>query len=143
MDRWYRGELITGPNYAGMYSVTFDVPGGGQQYSADTLAGIKEIIRDKKAGRTSDPHWKHDNTPNERIIMAMSPDVSRKIRQRYTPTHVDAFEAWLNRLDAVLLRHIGLTHRDIADRPYRNAFDDGVPPSEVAIEILEEEIDTL
>ena len=49
-DRWYKGHLISGPNVYGMYSVLFDVPGGGQQFAADTLAGMKAIIRDYENG---------------------------------------------------------------------------------------------
>lgn len=47
MDRWYRGELISPKNYCGMYSAIVQVPGGGQKLAADTLAGIKELIREE------------------------------------------------------------------------------------------------
>jgi hypothetical protein len=49
MDRWYRGVLIHPKNYCGMYSARIDVPGGGEQVAADTLAGIKELIRERKS----------------------------------------------------------------------------------------------
>lgn len=42
-DRWYRGELIAGPNVYGMYSWRRD---DGTRFAADTLAGIKETIRE-------------------------------------------------------------------------------------------------
>jgi len=43
--REYRGVIIEPKNYCGMYSARVDVPGGGQRVAADTLAGIKEMIR--------------------------------------------------------------------------------------------------
>lgn len=46
-DYWeYRGVIIFPKNVHGMYSARVDVPGGGQSLSADTLAGIKTLIRD-------------------------------------------------------------------------------------------------
>ena len=44
--REYRGVLIEPKNYVGMYSARVDVPGGGKRVAADTLAGIKSLIRD-------------------------------------------------------------------------------------------------
>ena len=46
MVREYRGVLIFPKNVHGMYSARVDVPGGGQRLAADTLAGIKELIRE-------------------------------------------------------------------------------------------------
>ena len=44
--REYRGVPIFPKNYAGMYSARVDVPGGGMPLAADTLAGIKQLIRE-------------------------------------------------------------------------------------------------
>lgn len=49
MIREYRGVIIWPRNYAGMYSARVDVPGGGLQLAADTLAGMRELIRKKLA----------------------------------------------------------------------------------------------
>ncbi|QHB38019.1 hypothetical protein KIY71_gp84 [Mycobacterium phage Cintron] len=54
-----------------------------------------------------------------------------------------AFQHWLTLVDRLLLKHIGLTHRDIADRNYRDMHDDGLRPFEVVSEILEEGIAAL
>ncbi|AEJ94525.1 hypothetical protein PBI_ACHEBE_80 [Mycobacterium phage Achebe] len=54
-----------------------------------------------------------------------------------------AFKHWLTLVDRLLLKHIGLTHRDIADRPWRDMHDDEMRPFEVVSEILEEGIDAL
>lgn len=45
----YRGVVIWPKNRYGMYSARVDVPGGGQQVAADTLAGIRELIRETQA----------------------------------------------------------------------------------------------
>ena len=45
MTRNYRGVSIWPKNYAGMYSAIVDVPGGGQSIAADTLDGMRELIR--------------------------------------------------------------------------------------------------
>ncbi len=54
MDRWYYGELIHAP-YPGVIGRTWtcriDVPGGGKRLVADTLAGIKALIREEKGIR--------------------------------------------------------------------------------------------
>ena len=44
--REYRGVLIFPKNYAGMYSARVDVPGGGMPLAADTLAGMRQLIRE-------------------------------------------------------------------------------------------------
>jgi hypothetical protein len=49
--REYRGVLIFPKNYQGMYSARVDVPGGGMRVAADTLAGIKEVIRQVQSGQ--------------------------------------------------------------------------------------------
>jgi hypothetical protein len=44
--REYRGVVIWPKNVYGMYSARVDVPDGGQSVAADTLAGIKSLIRE-------------------------------------------------------------------------------------------------
>jgi hypothetical protein len=46
--REYQGVLIFPKNVHGMYSARVDVPGGGQSLAADTLAGMRELIREWK-----------------------------------------------------------------------------------------------
>lgn len=48
------------------------------------------------------------------------------------------FENWLARVDAELLGICGLTHSDLADWTYADAFLDGVTPREAAESVLEE-----
>lgn len=43
--REYRGVLIFPRNDYGMYSARVNVPGGGKRLAADTLAGMRELIR--------------------------------------------------------------------------------------------------
>lgn len=45
MTRTYYGVIIWPKNVHGMYTARCDVPGGGQRLAADTLDGIKELIR--------------------------------------------------------------------------------------------------
>lgn len=54
-----------------------------------------------------------------------------------------AFEHWMRLVDALLLKKIGLTHLDIADRCYRDMHDDDMRPIEVVNEILSEGLDAL
>jgi hypothetical protein len=42
---WYRGVPIFPKNVHGMYSARVNVPGGGRGLAADTLAGIKSLIK--------------------------------------------------------------------------------------------------
>lgn len=44
--RWYRGVIIHPKNVYGMHSAFV----GGGQVAADTLAGMKELIRDNLKG---------------------------------------------------------------------------------------------
>lgn len=44
--RWYRGVIIEPKGHAGYYSARIDIPGGGVTVRADTLRGIKAMIRD-------------------------------------------------------------------------------------------------
>lgn len=48
------------------------------------------------------------------------------------------FQEWLREVDRELLAICGLTHRDLADYLYRDAFDDECEPSEVAVSVLED-----
>lgn len=45
--RWYFGCIINPPNYCGMWTSYV----GGRQYAADSLAGIKSLIRRVAVGR--------------------------------------------------------------------------------------------
>lgn len=60
-----------------------------------------------------------------------------------TVTKDTAFKHWLRLVDQLMVRRLGLTHRDIADRPWRDMHDDGVRPFEVVAEIEAEGIDAL
>ncbi|QGJ90985.1 hypothetical protein SEA_BIANCATRI92_87 [Mycobacterium phage BiancaTri92] len=54
-----------------------------------------------------------------------------------------SFETWLKHVDGLLLKAWGVTHRDIADRPYRDSFNDGESPAQVVRDIITEGIDAL
>ncbi|AOT27727.1 hypothetical protein SEA_SMEAGAN_92 [Mycobacterium phage Smeagan] len=54
-----------------------------------------------------------------------------------------SFETWLKHVDALLTRAWGVTTRDIADRPYRDSFEDGESPAVVVRTIIAEGIDAL
>jgi hypothetical protein len=43
-----------------------------------------------------------------------------------------SFEAWMKKVDAILLAKCGMDHRDLADVPYRQWFDDKVSPKSAA-----------
>ncbi|ASJ79591.1 hypothetical protein SEA_KALNOKY_88 [Mycobacterium phage Kalnoky] len=47
-----------------------------------------------------------------------------------------SFEEWMRRVDRVMLAVTGLTHRDIADWNYRDAYDDDVSPRTAALKAL-------
>lgn len=49
------------------------------------------------------------------------------------------FALWLALVDVRLMRRIWLTHRDIADRPWREDYDAGRDPIDAADEAAEEE----
>ncbi len=49
--RWYRGVLIDEKNVYGMYSARVDVRGGGVRVAADTLAGMRRLIRETIAAQ--------------------------------------------------------------------------------------------
>ncbi|QWS69820.1 hypothetical protein SEA_LEVIATHAN_91 [Mycobacterium Phage Leviathan] len=54
-----------------------------------------------------------------------------------------SFEVWMKHVDGLLTRAWGVTTRDIADRCYRDAYDDGESPAAVVRDILREGIDAL
>lgn len=47
-----------------------------------------------------------------------------------------SFEQWMQKVDAVLEKKCGLSHHDLEDFCYRDAYDDGEAPSTVAREVL-------
>ncbi|QGJ88846.1 hypothetical protein SEA_YECEY3_95 [Mycobacterium phage Yecey3] len=53
------------------------------------------------------------------------------------------FEQWLRQVDALLLKVWGVTSGDIADRLWRDAFEDGITPAQYVREIVSEGIDAL
>lgn len=53
------------------------------------------------------------------------------------------FEQWMKHVDGLLMKVWGVTSGDIADRLWRDAFDDGVTPAEMVRDILREGIDAL
>ncbi|ASZ75432.1 hypothetical protein PBI_JOSHKAYV_93 [Mycobacterium phage JoshKayV] len=54
-----------------------------------------------------------------------------------------SYETWLKHVDGLLLKAWGVTHRDIADRCYRDSFEDGESPATVVRTIIAEGIDAL
>lgn len=48
------------------------------------------------------------------------------------------FEPWIAEVDDLLYQRWEVTSGDITDRLWRDAFDNGVSPAEMAIEIAEE-----
>lgn len=53
------------------------------------------------------------------------------------------FHEWMHAIDVQLLPVMGVTTSDIADRCYRDMYDDEVTPAEVVADIIEEGIDAL
>lgn len=66
-----------------------------------------------------------------------------KICARY-PERVTAafgdphFALWLLEVDRHVSRRIGVTHRDMPDRPWRDQYDDEVPAQDAALDAIEE-----
>lgn len=54
-----------------------------------------------------------------------------------------SFEQWMRHVDALLMRVWGVTSGDIADRLWRDSYDDGVSPAEMVRDIVSEGIDAL
>ncbi|MEC4763789.1 hypothetical protein VT930_11810 [Mycobacterium sherrisii] len=46
------------------------------------------------------------------------------------------FDEWMRLVDRELAQRCGLTHSDLADFCYRDAFNDECSPAEVAVEVL-------
>lgn len=51
----------------------------------------------------------------------------------------ETFEEWLRRVDAEVEAVCGLSHRDLADWNYYDAYESGTSPAEVARDVLEDE----
>lgn len=49
----------------------------------------------------------------------------------------ERFALWLAIVDGRMARSVGVTHRDIADWTWRDAYDSGMSPSEAAVEALQ------
>ncbi len=49
------------------------------------------------------------------------------------------FRQWMRLVDLALLARVSLTHHDLADFGFRDAFEDGISPEEVAAEMLDAE----
>lgn len=54
-------------------------------------------------------------------------------------TETAGYATWLRSVDAELERVVGLSHRDLADRNYRDEFEAGVSPREAALEAIADE----
>lgn len=48
------------------------------------------------------------------------------------------FRVWMGLVDAAIASYVGLSSADLPVYPFRDAFDDGSDPAEVAGEMLEE-----
>ena len=44
----------------------------------------------------------------------------------------DPFDLWMNRVDQFVTHSTGLSIHDLSDLPFRDYFDDGMSPEEVA-----------
>lgn len=50
------------------------------------------------------------------------------------------FEVWMAAVDRAVERRVGLSVHDLADYPFRDAYDDGVPAARVARDVINEAI---
>jgi hypothetical protein len=50
-----------------------------------------------------------------------------------------SFPAWMDKIDAALMKKAGVTHHDLADYCYMDAYADGERPASVAKKVLEAE----
>jgi hypothetical protein len=50
----------------------------------------------------------------------------------------DTFQQFMQKVDRELVSRCGLTHRDLADFAFYDAYSDECDPAEVAVEILQE-----
>lgn len=46
------------------------------------------------------------------------------------------FTEWMQEVDAEVCAQIGLSYRDLADYPFRMAFDDGTDPAHIALDVI-------
>lgn len=46
------------------------------------------------------------------------------------------FDQWLRQVDSILVAGLGLGHRELRDRNWRDAFDDGYSPEEAVDELV-------
>lgn len=53
------------------------------------------------------------------------------------------FEQWMRHVDGLLIKAWGVTSGDIADRLWRDAYEDDVSPAEMVRDIIREGIDAL
>lgn len=68
-----------------------------------------------------------------------NPDLAKVIREpRKAVGHELSYEAWIKRVDEVLIDLCGMTHSDLPDYNIRDAYDDGVDPELVANDVLME-----
>jgi len=54
-----------------------------------------------------------------------------------------SFDRWMHEVDILLLNALGVTTSDIADRCYRDMYNDEVSPAEMVAEIVSEGLDAL
>ena len=47
------------------------------------------------------------------------------------------FALWLKIVDTTIARRVGIGLFDLADAPLRDWYDDGIPPKEAALEVLQ------
>lgn len=71
----------------------------------------------------------------ERMLEELTPESQRYVDE-YAHGH-KRFGLWLHLVDRQLRRKVGLTHRDLVDWTWRDAFEDGLTPREAALEALE------
>jgi hypothetical protein len=50
-----------------------------------------------------------------------------------------AFETWMDKVDAVVVRTVGLSIHDLADQPFYDWFVDGITPAQAARMALADE----
>jgi hypothetical protein len=76
-------------------------------------------------------------------LTTQDPQAVAKALTKLTPDDLERgnndprFALWLKLVDRRMGRAIGLTHRDIGDWTWRDAFDDGVSPREAAFDALQ------
>lgn len=66
----------------------------------------------------------------------------RILRSSLKPVQGD-FDVWMEQVDQALLSQAGLSSDELPDKAYRDYFDSGMSPREVAQSVLEEEFDDM